>query len=85
MLNLSVKTAIFPGAWKEVLVVPIPKGGNQTQVKNYRPISLLPLPWKLLERLLHKQLSGYIEDNWHLTEKQHGLCKGHSTIHTVAS
>ena len=84
MMNLSVKTAIFPEAWKDALVVPIPKGGNLTEVKNYRPISLLPLPGKLLEKLLHKQLSEYIEDNSLLTDNQHGFRKGHSTIHSIA-
>ena len=51
MYNLSVETSIFPSAWKEALIVPIPKSGNLTKVQNYRPISLLPLPGKILEKL----------------------------------
>ena len=84
MLNLSMKSAIFPQAWKEALVIPIPKGGNLTQVKNYRPISLLPLPGKILEKLMHKQLSEHIDENSLLTENQYGFRKGRSTIHSVA-
>ena len=53
LYNLSLHTSIFLAAWKKALVIPIPKSGNLTQVKNYRPISLLPLPRKLLEKLVH--------------------------------
>ena len=48
MYNLSIKKSIFPAAWKSALVVPIPKAGDLTNVKNYRPILLLPLPGKFL-------------------------------------
>ena len=58
----SVETSIFPEAWKEALVIPIPKGGNLTLVQNYRPISLLPLPGKILDKLMHKQLTNYLEE-----------------------
>ena len=39
MLNLSIETSTFPAAWKEALVIPIPKSGNLTQVQNYRKTS----------------------------------------------
>ena len=84
MFNLSVRTSIFPKAWKKALVIPIPKTGNLTNVKNYRPISLLPLPGKILEKLVHKQLSGYLESESLLSSAQHGFRKKHSTVHLVA-
>ena len=84
MYNLSINLSVFPKAWKEALVIPIPKSGNLTKVQNYRPISLLPLPGKILEKLIHSQLSGYIEENSLLDASQHGFRKGHSTIHSVA-
>ena len=84
LFNLSIRTATFPHVWKEELVIPIPKTGNLTQVKNYRPISLLPLPGKLLERLIHGQLSEHLEDTLFFTENQHGFRKSHSTIHSAA-
>ena len=64
------------------MVVPNPKSGNLTLVKNYRPISLLPIPGEILEKLIHHQLSAYLEAL--LTDKQHGFRKSHSTIHSVA-
>ena len=84
MLNLSIASSTFPNVWKEALVIPIPKSGNLTQVKNYRPISLLPLPGKVLEKLIHGQISGYLETAALLSDCQHGFRKDHSTIHSVA-
>ena len=83
MFNLSLSTSTFPLAWKKATVIPIPKSGDLTQVKNYRPISLLPLPGKILERLVHTQLSGFLEDEL-LAPEQHGFRKKHSTIHSAA-
>ena len=84
LFNMSLCKAIFPDQWKEALVIPIPKVGNLTNVQNYRPISLLPLPGKVLEKLVHTQLSRFLEDNALLTNKQHGFRKSHSTVHSVS-
>ena len=84
LMNLSISSGSFPDAWKKALVVPIPKSGNLTMVKNYRPISLIPLPGKILEKLVHQQLSHYLETSELLSDFQHGFRKGHSTLHAVA-
>ena len=84
MYNLSVDSSIFPNAWKKATVVPIPKSGDLTKVKNYRPISLLPLPGKILEKLIHHQLSMYLDGNSLLSDSQHGFRKNHPTINSVA-
>ena len=83
MYNLSIRSSRFPTAWKQALVIPIPKTGNSSLVQNYRPISLLPLPGKILEKLVHQQLSNYLEMDELLAEEQHGFRK-HSTMHAVA-
>ena len=49
MFNVSVKQTRFPDNWKKALVVPIPAQGNLTKVQNFRPISLLPFPGKVLD------------------------------------
>ena len=84
MYNLSIRYSKFPDTWKQALVIPIPKPGNPSLVQNYSPISLLPLPGKILEKLVHKQLSNYLEMDEPLADEQHGLRKGHSTTHAVA-
>ena len=84
LMNLSLSSSIFPRAWKRAQVIPIPKSGNLTQVQNYRPISLLPLPGKILEKLMHGRLTDYIQANSLLSSNQHGFRKKHSTVHSVA-
>ena len=84
MYNLSIRTAKFPDTWKRALVVPIPKKGNLTKVQNYRPISLLPLPGKIMEKLVHQLLSSYLENNSLLAKVQHGFRRDHSTVHSIA-
>ena len=59
--NLSLSTGIFPTRWKLAKVVPLFKSGDSTDVNNYRPISLLPLPGKLLEKIVHKHMFNYLE------------------------
>ena len=84
MFNLSLEKSVFPNEWKKALVIPIPKSGDLTQVKNYRPISLLPLPGKILEKLVHLQLSDHLERNFLLSSTQHGFRREHSTLDSVA-
>ena len=79
LFNLSITQGIFPTQWKKALVIPIPKVGNPKTAENYRPISLLPLPGKLLEKVIHSQLSCYLEDNDLLSDNQFGFRRQRST------
>ena len=65
-------------------MTPLPKGGDSTDVSNLRPISLLPIPGKILERLMHNKLSSHIELNNILTKFQGGYQKGKSTIDSIS-
>ena len=51
MFNLSFVTGQFPDRWKRATIIPLYKGGDKTEVGNYRPVSLLPLPGKVLEKI----------------------------------
>ena len=84
LFNMALMEGIFPNAWKVAKVVPLFKGGNRESVVNYRPISLLPLPGKLLEKIVHKRLSEFLEENNFLTDNQGGFRKGYSTVSTIA-
>ena len=44
----------FSTEWKKANVVPVHKKGDKKILKNYRPISLLPIAGKIFERLLRK-------------------------------
>ena len=83
LLNRSFITGIFPDKWKSANVIPLYKGGNRHDVGNYRPVSLLPLPSKIIEKNVHNRLSSHLEDNDLLDINQGGFRKNHSTIHTV--
>ena len=61
--NLSFITGIFPDAWKLAKITPLYKGGQKNQINNYRPISLLPLSGKLIEKIIHNRISHYLEVN----------------------
>ena len=79
LCNLSLETEVFPAKWKKALVIPIPKTGDKKEVSNYRPISLLPLPGKLLEKLVHTQLSFHLEQEDLLNDSQFGFRRSRST------
>ena len=79
ILNTSIVTGTCPTPWKHALVVPIFKTGNANDPKNYRPISLLPIMSKILEKIVALQLNKFLEDNHLLSNSQHGFRTSLST------
>ena len=77
--NLSIHTSVFPNEWKKAKVTPIFKDGDKTDVSNYRPISVLPILSKILERSVHDQLYNYLTCNNLLHPCQSGFRSKHST------
>ena len=55
------------------------KSGDDMLFSNYRPVSVLPVFSKVIERLMYNRLIGFINDNDLLYEYQFGLQKGKST------
>ena len=53
LFNESIQTCIFPKAWRRGSVTPILKDGDPLDPGNWRLISILPLPSKLLEQAVH--------------------------------
>ena len=84
LFNCSLNSESFPDKWKIAKILPLFKGGDRENVNNYRPVSLLPLPGKLLEKIVHKRISTFWEENNILSTNQGGFRKGHSTAATVA-
>ena len=80
---ISLTSGCFPGAWKRGTVIPIPKVANASTPSDHRPVALLPLPSKIIEKLVGAQTEHYLESNNLLTPHQFGFRKGRSTMGTV--
>ena len=79
LYNVSLRTAEIPTDFKIAKIIPLYKGGNKLDINNYRPISLLPIPAKILERAVHAQLYKYFDENSLLSSIQSGFRPMHST------
>lgn len=75
LFNTIITTSTFPVGWKLAKIIPVPKTD-----KEYRPIAVLPYLSKIFERLLHKQISKYVNDNNLLTDRQSGFRSKHSCL-----
>eukprot|EP00794_Sanderia_malayensis_P000814 gene814-110_t len=73
LINLSLKTSIFPTEWKAAKVIPTHKSGVHSNPDNYRPISVLPVISKVIEKIVHRQLITYLDKNNLLTKSQFGF------------
>jgi hypothetical protein len=76
--NLCIESNTFPDDWKTAKVVPLPKSNDTSDVNNFRPISILSVLSKPLERHIHKHLTTYIEDRRLYFDFQSGFRKNHS-------
>lgn len=83
IINLCKQLNSFPNSWKYAITVPIPKKGDAKSVNNMRPISLLPVAGKVLERFINNHIMEHMEGNGFFAKCQGGFRKGKSTIHTV--
>ena len=60
IVNESFRQVVFPDTLKVGMVYLIHKGDSEMVCSNYRPISVLPIFSKLLEKLMHKRLLDYL-------------------------
>ena len=79
IVNLSIKFSVFPSQCKIAKIKPLFKKGKKTESKNYRPISLLPLISKIIEKAIHEQVQNYLQKNELLYVYQSGFRPNHST------
>ncbi|GBP96302.1 Retrovirus-related Pol polyprotein from type-1 retrotransposable element R1 [Eumeta japonica] len=79
MYEKCVIEGIFPGIWKEGRLVLLPKGSDRpaTDPKAYRPLTLLPVLGKILERVIIQQTRETLDS---LAGEQHGFTRGRSTV-----
>ena len=81
IINLSIRTATFPDIWKYAKVIPLLKSmaSDPLLPKSYRPIALLPILSKVIEKAIFSQLAKYLEQNNIIHPNLHGSRPGHNT------
>ena len=76
IVNLSLRTGVFPDIWKLAKVIPLWKNnGDKSEQKCCRPIALLPV----LEKFVSRWLNSYLEVNRLWSDRQHGYRQHRST------
>ena len=83
IFNSSLEKGIFPNALKIAKVIPIYKNGSKNMLNNHRPISILSIFSKILEKIVYDKLTSFIEKHNILHNKQFGFRKGYSTTHAL--
>lgn len=85
ILDRCLRTSTFPDGWKTANVVVISKGADRDPClpKSYRPVSLLSVPSKVLERLIVDRLDEETRAN--MSADQHGFTIGRSTVSAIRS
>ena len=71
----SLRTGVVPDDWKEALVAPVFKKGEQYDPINYRPISLTSIPCKILEQIITSATMHHLGTNSVLAPEQQGFRK----------
>ena len=79
----SLLTGVFPLELKKGNIAPIHKKGDKQNIKNYRPVSLLPICGKIFERLIFNKRFMYFCTNKLILKNQSGFQPGDSCINQM--
>jgi hypothetical protein len=63
VLNFSIETNNFENDWKRVKISPIFKTRDEHMVNNYRPVSVLPIISKIIEKHVFNSFDEYLSEN----------------------
>jgi hypothetical protein len=83
IINRSLDSGIVPDQLKIAKVIPIYKASDSDQLRNYRPISLLPAFSKLIEKIMYNKVMSFLNSNNILYKHQYEFRPKHSTIHPI--
>ena len=79
LINNLIKESKFPDQWKIVRISAIPKVTNPRELKDYHPISILPILSKVYEKQVLHQIADFIETQQVHNKHQSGYRQNHST------
>ena len=83
IINMSVMSGIFPKSLKVARVVPIHKAGCKEDLNNYRPISILPIYSKIIEKVMYHRVYKFLEKYSILSNHQYGFRSGKTTTQAI--
>ena len=75
IVNQAIRTGEYPDPWKVGLITPLPKSGDLSNPKNWRPVVINPAVSKVLEGVLHLQLQEHMESYGIFSPSQHAYRK----------
>ena len=81
--KVSIQQEIFPDSLKIPNITPIFNTGDEDNVNNFRPISILPVFSKVVERIMYNRVYNHLDSNGLEYEKQFGFQRKNSTEHAV--
>ena len=79
IFNLSISQGKFIDSFKKSKVIPVYKKKEKSDMNNYRPISLLPVLSKILEKIMHTRLYSFLNEKDAFFSQQFGFRSNHST------
>ena len=85
IFQFCIRHGKFPNEWKMANVVPVHKKSDKQILKNYRPVSLLPICGKVFERLIYNSLFEYFIQNDLISPNQSGFKPGDSCTNQLIS
>ncbi|XP_053380261.1 uncharacterized protein LOC128548803 [Mercenaria mercenaria] len=83
LFNIVLSSGHFPSAWMEGLIIPVFKKGDDSNVQNYRGITLVSSISKMFTSILNKRMSDWSRENNIISDSQFGFKKGLSTTDAI--
>ena len=72
-INMSVQVGVFLSKLKQAKVIPVYKSDDETELGNYRPVSLLSIFNRTCEKLIYQRLKTFLDKNNILLKSQYGF------------
>ena len=85
LINSSFSTGVFPNILKRACVTPIFKNGDRNMINNFRPISVLPVMSKVVEKCMYERLNNYFTKLGIISSKQFGFMRGKSCFDAISN
>ena len=85
LIKKSFVSLRVPEVWKTASIKALYKSGDKKDLSNYRPISILPIISKVMERLVYNKLIEFIDKNKLLSDSQFGFRSRHSCSDAMLS